>query len=194
MKMKTRVAAATVALGLLGGATATAASPSNETGMARTAAVSTSSSSTLAAAHPVRLRAVKPCLYKGTATTCVIRVKRFAQSGGKVIAYGTVTPRSNPTTHIPFHRAVRGVLTATGVEATCDILGLVLGPLHLDLLGLVVDLNRVVLNITGETGAGNLLGNLLCGLTGILDGTSILTQFQGILQSLLDAINGLLAL
>ena len=34
--------------------------------------------------------------------------------------------------------------------ATCDVLNLVLGPLHLDLLGLVVDLNQVVLNITGQ--------------------------------------------
>jgi len=193
MKMKKRVAAATVALGLLGGATATAAGPSTDS-MARSTAVSTSSSSTLAATRLVRLQTVKPCIYKGTPTNCVIRVKRFAQSNGKVVAYGTVTPQSNPTTHIPFHRAVRGVTDGTSVTATCDILGLVLGPLHLDLLGLVIDLNRVVLNITGETGAGNLLGNLLCGLTGILDGTSILTQLQGILQGLLDAINGLLAL
>jgi hypothetical protein len=33
-------------------------------------------------------------------------------------------------------------------QATCPILNLVLRPLHLDLLGLVVDLNQVVLNIT----------------------------------------------
>src|SRR5687767_5915012 len=55
----------------------------------------------------------------------------------------------------------------------CDILELVLGPLHLDLLGLVVDLNQVVLTITGTTGAGDLLGNLLCGITGLFDGLSI---------------------
>ena len=39
-----------------------------------------------------------------------------------------------------------------------------LGPLHLDLLGFVVDLNQVHLTITGEAGNGKLLGNLLCGL------------------------------
>jgi len=47
---------------------------------------------------------------------------------------------------------------------TCSILDLVLGPLHLDLLGLVVDLNRVHLSITGNP-AGGVLGRLLCGLS-----------------------------
>jgi|tagenome__1003787_1003787.scaffolds.fasta_scaffold20594708_1 hypothetical protein len=46
---------------------------------------------------------------------------------------------------------------------TCSILDLVLGPLHLDLLGLVVDLNRVHLSITGNP-AGGILGRLLCGV------------------------------
>ena len=46
---------------------------------------------------------------------------------------------------------------------TCSILDLVLGPLHLDLLGLVVDLNQVHLTITGNP-AGGILGRLLCGL------------------------------
>ena len=48
---------------------------------------------------------------------------------------------------------------------TCSILDLILGPLHLDLLGLVVDLNRVHLAITGNPAAG-VLGRLLCGVNG----------------------------
>lgn len=72
--------------------------------------------------------------------------------------------------------------------ATCGILLLDLGPLHLDLLGLVVDLNEVILSITGETGAGNLLGNLLCALTGLLDGAG---AFAAIIN-LIDTINNLL--
>jgi hypothetical protein len=47
--------------------------------------------------------------------------------------------------------------------ATCTILDLVLGPLHLDLLGLIVDLNRVHLTITANP-AGGVLGRLLCSL------------------------------
>ena len=69
-----------------------------------------------------------------------------------------------------------------------------LGPLHLDVLGLVIDLNRVVLNITGQTGAGNLLGNLLCGLVGILDGGVILSRFLSVVNELLAAINAILRL
>jgi hypothetical protein len=72
--------------------------------------------------------------------------------------------------------------------ATCGILLLDLGPLHLDLLGLVVDLNEVILNITAESGANNLLGNLLCALTGLLD---IGGAFAAI-TSLIDSINNLL--
>jgi hypothetical protein len=73
--------------------------------------------------------------------------------------------------------------------ASCGILLLDLGPLHLDLLGLVVDLNEVILDITGQTGAGNLLGNLLCALTGILD---IPGAIAGIIN-LIDSINQLLS-
>jgi len=40
---------------------------------------------------------------------------------------------------------------------SCQILDLTLGPLHLDLLGLVVDLNQVHLQITAQQGQGNLL-------------------------------------
>src|SRR4051794_3996608 len=56
---------------------------------------------------------------------------------------------------------------ASRAPAVCSILNLVLGPLHLNLLGLVIDLNQVILNITGVTGA--LLGDLLCALAGLLN-------------------------
>lgn len=56
-------------------------------------------------------------------------------------------------------------------SGSCTILDLTLGPLHLDLLGLVVDLNQVHLTITGQTGNGQLLGNLLCGLANALNGS-----------------------
>lgn len=61
-----------------------------------------------------------------------------------------------------------------GFDRTCDILNLRIGPLHLDLLGLEIDLDNcnngpVRLDITAEEGPGNLLGNLLCALAGLLD-------------------------
>jgi hypothetical protein len=39
----------------------------------------------------------------------------------------------------------------------------------LDILGLQVDLSRVILDITAQSGAGNLLGNLLCGVANLLN-------------------------
>jgi hypothetical protein len=48
---------------------------------------------------------------------------------------------------------------------TCPVLDLTLGPLNLNLLGLVVELNRVRLTITAIRGGG-LLGDLFCGLAG----------------------------
>jgi hypothetical protein len=45
----------------------------------------------------------------------------------------------------------------------CQVLTLVVGPLNLELLGLVVDLNKVNLNITATRGAGA-LGDLFCQL------------------------------
>jgi hypothetical protein len=46
----------------------------------------------------------------------------------------------------------------------CKVLDLILGPLHLNLLGLIVDLNQVHLQITADP-AGGILGSLLCSLT-----------------------------
>ena len=47
--------------------------------------------------------------------------------------------------------------------ATCPVLDLVVGPLNLQLLGLVVDLQRVHLSVTAARGAGA-LGDLFCKL------------------------------
>lgn len=82
---------------------------------------------------------------------------------------------------------------AASSAAACDVLNLVLGPLDLDLLGLQISLNRVVLDIVAVAGAGNLLGNLLCAVVGLLDGGP-LAGLLGQLQTLLNQILGLLNL
>ncbi|MBB6626665.1 hypothetical protein H5V45_04945 [Nocardioides sp. KIGAM211] len=73
-------------------------------------------------------------------------------------------------------------------RAACDILHLVLAPLDLDVLGLQVHLDRVVLDIVAQSGAGNLLGNLLCAVTGLLDG-----GLAGALGRLTTLLNDILA-
>jgi hypothetical protein len=81
---------------------------------------------------------------------------------------------------------------ARGVSAaSCDIVNLVLGPLDLNVLGLEVHLNQVVLDIIGSTGAGNLLGNLLCAVAGLLDGGAALGQIAALLNQILAILNGL---
>ncbi|WP_079508699.1 hypothetical protein [Mesobacillus jeotgali] len=80
-------------------------------------------------------------------------------------------------------------------EEGCQVLFLDLGPLFLDLLGLQLDLSQIVLDLTAVPGPGNLLGNLLCAVTGLLDGNGLLSDVSGLLgklTGLLDQINGLL--
>ena len=72
---------------------------------------------------------------------------------------------------------------------TCQVLKLVLGPLHLDLLGLVVDLygktqsNPVVVTINAQPNKG-LLGQLLCGLAGGGSGITTMAGLESLLNSL----------
>jgi hypothetical protein len=105
---------------------------------------------------------------------------KFTRRDGKLYMralYHGVVHKSNGTTRTfdalrtkRVRPAVAPTASRTQAAAPCRVLNLVLGPLHLDLLGLEIDLNRVVLNIVAQSGAGNLLGNLVCALAGLLDG------------------------
>lgn len=104
---------------------------------------------------------------------------------GRVHRHDVTLPVKAPGGHL--HAA-----TATSAAATCSILHLVLGPLDLNLLGLKVHLNRVVLDITAQSGPGNLLGNLLCAVAHLLDGTSPTLTDLLRLSTLLNRIIGIL--
>ncbi len=80
-------------------------------------------------------------------------------------------------------------LKLAGDPPGCQILNLDLGALNLNLLGLVVTLAPVHLNITAVPGAGNLLGNLLCAITNLLNGGAL----GGILTTLLNNLTTTLA-
>ncbi|ONH28870.1 hypothetical protein BL253_18290 [Pseudofrankia asymbiotica] len=110
----------------------------------------------------------------------------FEERAGQIVALGNVTGTAtdNATgTTQQVSQAVSAPVTNAATTAGCDILSLVLGPLHLDVLGLVVDLNQVILNITAVGGLGNLLGNLLCGVTNLLDVLGV-AQLLAILNAL----------
>jgi hypothetical protein len=72
-----------------------------------------------------------------------------------------------------------------GMEG-CSILDLELAPIDLDLLGLHVDTSPICLSITAFEGEG-LLGDLLCGLSGILDGLLNLDNLTDALEDILSA-------
>lgn len=77
----------------------------------------------------------------------------------------------------------------TAIKGTCAILHRELGPLDLNLLGLIVHLNKVVLDITAQPGPGNLLGNLLCAIANLLNSRSPLDILSDALNGLLRVIN-----
>src|SRR5581483_9353535 len=117
----------------------------------------------------------------------------FNVVNGILTAAGTLTGNVlGPTGDVLGSINSQAVTAPAAVAASCEILTLTLGPLHLDVLGLVVDLNQVVLNITAVPGAGNLLGNLLCGVAGLLNGGGPLSNLLNSLAGLLNQILGAL--
>jgi hypothetical protein len=76
-------------------------------------------------------------------------------------------------------------MPVTVAQATCQILHLDVGPISLNLLGLQINLSEIVLDITAQRGPGNLLGNLLCAVVGLLDDPSGLSR---VLNNILDLL------
>jgi hypothetical protein len=112
----------------------------------------------------------------------------ITRSAGQVSVTGLVTGTLTDLTGVlhPVSQQASAPIIAAATPASCTILDLTLGPLHLNLLGLVVDLNQVHLVITAVPGPGNLLGNLLCAVAGLLDGSG-----TGGLVALLNRLLGL---
>jgi hypothetical protein len=126
----------------------------------------------------------------GGALTGVFDITSFTTNAlGQLVANGTFTGTYTNAAGVPqtITSTASSVVTNAASGGGCQVLDLVLGPLHLDLLGLNVDLNQVHLNITAQPGPGNLLGNLLCAVTHLLDNNN-----TGGLQNLLNLLNGLL--
>jgi hypothetical protein len=136
--------------------------------------------------HGIPISGPLPGIVGGTFTG-TLDVTRFEVEDGQLVATGTLTGQLldalgnviGTVTDAPVQ------LPVTELNGTCEILHLELGPLDLNLLGLVVHLDRVVLDISAAPGAGNLLGNLLCGIAGLLDRDGPLQGVAGLLNNLL---------
>jgi hypothetical protein len=110
--------------------------------------------------------------------------------------------KRNGKTRQVFKRVTATVRSLSGLKKTqkgrrlladCGILSLVLGPLDLDLLGLNVNLNKVVLDIVATPGAGELLGNLLCAVANLLNPGGLLGSLNGgLLSNVLGLVNAIL--
>lgn len=137
------------------------------------------------AAAPMAVLAAKPDKPKvkvvnpPLVTVTNLVVNEVVRVGDQLVANATVTLDIVGRT-ITRDVQIPLTLEATdGAPGTCDILNLSLGPINLDLLGLIVNLDDcnggpVTVDITGSTGPGNLLGNLLCGIAGLLDPDGLL--------------------
>ena len=144
--------------------------------VALTTAPTAASEPTIAINEPCTLTQGTPTNVDDLAGTFVgtLEVTRFAVQNGQLVLRGvlsgTCTAISDPTQFVTINnQAVNVPVADLAAQQSCRILDLTLGPLHLDLLGLVVDLSQVDLDITAVPGAGNLLGNLLCAIAGLLD-------------------------
>src|SRR5947207_9703100 len=100
------------------------------------------------------------------------QINKFVKSGRSLVAKGyaiaTFTPVSGTPTVVkqPFSArasVARRLFAAGGQQRICQILTLQLDTLSLNLLGLHVDLSKVVLTITANSKDG-VLGSLFCGL------------------------------
>jgi hypothetical protein len=120
-------------------------------------------------------------------------IQRFqTNQAGQIEAVGTavfsfVDPQTNTLRTIVQHLTRLVELLTEPSNGACPILFLELGPLKLDLLGLVIDLEQVTLEITAEPGPGRLLGNLLCAIAGLLDPPAV-SQLVGLLNQLLGLL------
>jgi hypothetical protein len=112
-----------------------------------------------------------------------LTITRFEARRGNLWAVGklvfSISDRSFSRT-FRSRAEVRTVAHAAQIPPTpnaCTILSLTLQPLDLNLLGLRIRTSRIDILIEGVRGPNNLLGNLLCALTGLLNppGASQLT-------------------
>ena len=116
-------------------------------------------------------------------------LQRFAVQDNQLVAVGTLTGTLTDSVGAILGSIVNTItMLVTASQGSCQILHLELGPLDLNLLGLVVHLNRVVLDITAQSGPGNLLGNLLCAVANLLNQGGALTQIANLLNQILGQL------
>jgi len=121
--------------------------------------------------------------------TGTFNLTRFVIQNGQLAAVGTLTGTVTNAAGQTVGAIVRNLtLSLISINATCDILHLELGPIDLNLLGLVVHVDKIVIDIDAQSGPGNLLGNLLCAIANLLNTNGPLSTLVSLLNQLLGAL------
>jgi hypothetical protein len=116
-------------------------------------------------------------------------VTRFAIQNGQIVAVGNLSGTLTDAAGAVIG-TIEDVVVALPVgfgSSTCEILELTLGPLDLNLLGLMVHLDQVHLEITAQQGGG-LLGDLLCAIANLLDNDTPLRAVINLLNQILNLL------
>ena len=115
-------------------------------------------------------------------------IQQFRVVGDQIVAVGTLTGTVQNGVGNVIGTVLKTIQIITNITgASCDILHLELGPLDLDLHGLVVHLNRVVLDIDADP-TGGLLGALLCAVANLLDIGGPLADIVALLNQILGLL------
>ena len=114
-----------------------------------------------------------------------LNIQRFTVVNGVLTAVGSLTGTLTNSLGAVVGTVTQNIaLPVSNISATCQVLHLELGPLDLNLLGLMVHLDKVVLDITAQQGGG-LLGDLLCSLADLLNGNAALGSIARLLNNVL---------
>ena len=122
---------------------------------------------------------------KGGKFAGTFNIKQFSVVDNQIVAVGTLTGTiQNGVGNVigTVLKTISMIVTFHG--ATCDILHLELGPLDLDLLGLIVHLDKIVLDINADP-IGGLLGSLLCAVANLLNANGALADIVILLNQIL---------
>jgi hypothetical protein len=122
---------------------------------------------------------------KGGKFTGSFNIKQFSVVDNQIVAVGTLTGTIQNAVGNVIGTVLRTIsLLVTFNGASCDVLHVELGPLDLDLLGLVVHLDKIVLDINADP-SGGLLGSLLCAVANLLDANGALADIANLLNQIL---------
>lgn len=137
--------------------------------------------------NPVPISGTITSLGGGTFSGTISQIQFVTQNGQLALqglVNGTLTSATGTVTNVVNQLVTLPVSSATA-NGTCTILDLTIQPIDLNLLGLMVHTDTIHLTITAQSGNGQLLGNLLCGVANLLNSGGNTGGLANLLNNLL---------